>query len=129
MVGFVCYVQDEFARVSEQYREVSGGVTERSRILAQVTEDLESVKQEMDERGSSMTDGSKSHKDIISVLRRSKMNICRMFRSSRFQISAWGLGFLSEALHDFSLSHHANVRIVVLGRTSHILSLCCNFSI
>jgi estrogen-related receptor beta like 1 len=71
MVAFVCYVQDEFARVSEQYREVSGGVTERSRILAQVTEDLESVKQEMDERGSSMTDGSKSLKDIISALRRS----------------------------------------------------------
>lgn len=69
MVGFVCYMQDEFARINEQYREVSGGVTERSRILAQVTEELESVKQEMDERGSSMTDGSKSHKDIISALR------------------------------------------------------------
>lgn len=39
---------------------MSGGITERSRILAQVTEELESVKQEMDERGSSMTDGSKS---------------------------------------------------------------------
>lgn len=51
-------LQDEFARISEQYREVSGGVTERSRILAQVTEELESVKQEMDERGSSMTDGT-----------------------------------------------------------------------
>ncbi|KAJ4443521.1 intraflagellar transport protein 57 homolog [Periplaneta americana] len=51
-------LQDEFARLSEHYREVSGGVTERSRILAQVTEELESVKQEMDERGSSMTDGT-----------------------------------------------------------------------
>ncbi|PNF24819.1 Intraflagellar transport protein 57-like protein [Cryptotermes secundus] len=51
-------LQDEFARINEQYREVSGGVTERSRILAQVTEELESVKQEMDERGSSMTDGT-----------------------------------------------------------------------
>lgn len=54
--------QDEFARVNEQCREVSGGVKERSRILARVTEELESVKQEMDERGSSMTDGSKSPK-------------------------------------------------------------------
>lgn len=51
-------LQDDFARVSEQYREVSGGVTERSRKLAQITEELESVKQEMDERGSSMTDGT-----------------------------------------------------------------------
>jgi estrogen-related receptor beta like 1 len=51
-------LQDEFARMSEQYREVSGGVTERSRKLAQITEELESVKQEMDERGSSMTDGT-----------------------------------------------------------------------
>jgi estrogen-related receptor beta like 1 len=68
-------MQDEFARISEQYREVSGGVTDRSRILAHVTEELESVKQEMDERGSSMTDGSKSHEDIISALWCSKLNI------------------------------------------------------
>jgi hypothetical protein len=54
--------------VSEQYREVSGGVTERSRKLAQITEELESVKQEMDERGSSMTDGSMSQRDIMSLL-------------------------------------------------------------
>jgi len=47
--------------MSEQYHEVSGGVTERSRKLAHITEELESVKQEMDERGSSMTDGSMSH--------------------------------------------------------------------
>lgn len=59
-------MQDEYARISEQYREVSGGVTERSRVLAQVTEELESVKQEMDERGSSMTDGSKSPKIWLS---------------------------------------------------------------
>jgi estrogen-related receptor beta like 1 len=82
MVRIVCHVQDEFARISERYREVSGGVTERSRILAQVTEELESVKQEMDERGSSMTDGSKSHKLIISSLQHSKMNILHMFGSS-----------------------------------------------
>jgi estrogen-related receptor beta like 1 len=53
--------------MSERYHEVSGGVTERLRVLAQITEELESVKQEMDERGSSMTDGSKSTKNIFSL--------------------------------------------------------------
>ncbi|XP_054263754.1 intraflagellar transport protein 57 homolog [Macrosteles quadrilineatus] len=51
-------VQDELAKISEQYREVSGGVSERQKTLARITDELESVKQEMEERGSSMTDGS-----------------------------------------------------------------------
>ena len=42
----------------EQYKSVSGGVTERSRLLSQITDDLESVKSEMEDRGTSMTDGS-----------------------------------------------------------------------
>jgi len=46
------------AQAKEQYKQVSGGVTERSRLLAQLTDTLESVKSEMEERGSSMTDGS-----------------------------------------------------------------------
>ncbi|XP_067135233.1 intraflagellar transport protein 57 homolog [Centruroides vittatus] len=50
--------QDQLAQTKEQYRSVSGGVTERSRILGQITEELEQIKQEMEERGSSMTDGT-----------------------------------------------------------------------
>ena len=42
----------------EQYRSVSGGVVERSRQLAHLTDELESVKQELEERGTSMTDGT-----------------------------------------------------------------------
>ncbi len=38
--------------------KVSGGVTERSHILAQLSDNLESIKSEMEERGSSMTDGT-----------------------------------------------------------------------
>ncbi len=38
--------------------QVSGGVTERSRLLSQIADELESVKAEMEDRGSSMTDGS-----------------------------------------------------------------------
>lgn len=53
-------MQDELAKISEQYRELSGGVTERQKTLARITDELETVKQEMEERGSSMTDGSKS---------------------------------------------------------------------
>ncbi|XP_063236014.1 intraflagellar transport protein 57 homolog [Bacillus rossius redtenbacheri] len=49
-------LQDELARLTEQYRDVSGGVTERSRTLAQVSEELEAVKRDMEERGSSMND-------------------------------------------------------------------------
>lgn len=54
------------SKVKEQYRDVSGGVTERTRVLNKLMEELEHVKREMDERGSSMTDGSKDIKlDII----------------------------------------------------------------
>ena len=38
--------------------QVSGGVTERSRTLAQIADDLEAIKGEMEDRGSSMTDGT-----------------------------------------------------------------------
>ncbi|XP_037516313.1 intraflagellar transport protein 57 homolog [Rhipicephalus sanguineus] len=51
-------VQEALARTREHYRTVSGGITDRSRTLAQITEELEQIKQEMEERGSSMTDGT-----------------------------------------------------------------------
>ncbi|KAH3699822.1 hypothetical protein DPMN_074784, partial [Dreissena polymorpha] len=50
--------QDSLAETKERYRQASGGVTERSRLLAEVTEELEKIKMEMDDRGSSMTDGA-----------------------------------------------------------------------
>ncbi|XP_059139479.1 intraflagellar transport protein 57 homolog [Physella acuta] len=50
--------QDALAETKEKYRQASGGVTERSRTLAEITEELEKIKQEMDEKGTSMTDGS-----------------------------------------------------------------------
>ncbi|XP_037763497.1 intraflagellar transport protein 57 homolog isoform X3 [Chelonia mydas] len=42
----------------EKYQQGSGGVTERTRTLSEITEVLEKVKQEMEEKGSSMTDGA-----------------------------------------------------------------------
>ena len=44
-------LQDKLAATKEQYRQVSGGVTERSNTLAQIADELESVKSEMEERG------------------------------------------------------------------------------
>uniref|UniRef100_A0A1B6CE44 Intraflagellar transport protein 57 homolog n=1 Tax=Clastoptera arizonana TaxID=38151 RepID=A0A1B6CE44_9HEMI len=52
-------IQSELAKVMEQYKDVNGGVTERQRLLNQLTDSLEATKQEMEERGSSMTDGCK----------------------------------------------------------------------
>ncbi|CAL8090010.1 unnamed protein product [Calicophoron daubneyi] len=51
-------IQDSLTEVTMKYRDASGGITERSRTLAEISEELERVKNEMDERGSSMTDGS-----------------------------------------------------------------------
>ncbi|CAD1476996.1 unnamed protein product, partial [Heterotrigona itama] len=51
-------LQDELSKIKEQYRDASGGVTERTRIFNKLSEELEHVKKEMDERGSSMTDGT-----------------------------------------------------------------------
>ncbi|KAF4522882.1 hypothetical protein B566_EDAN012936 [Ephemera danica] len=66
-------VQAELARTKEHYKEVSGGVQlgvsfaiylfdvvakERSRTLGMISDELDLVKQEMEERGVSMTDGT-----------------------------------------------------------------------
>ncbi|XP_054760135.1 intraflagellar transport protein 57 homolog [Lytechinus pictus] len=69
--------QDGLAEVKEQYRQASGGVTDRTRQLAEVTEELERIKQEMEERGSSMTDGSPLVK-IKQALQRLKNEVIQM---------------------------------------------------
>uniref|UniRef100_A0A8C6WV35 Intraflagellar transport protein 57 homolog n=1 Tax=Neogobius melanostomus TaxID=47308 RepID=A0A8C6WV35_9GOBI len=50
--------QAQLREVKERYQQASGGVTERTRVLAEISEELEKVKQEMEERGSSMSDGA-----------------------------------------------------------------------
>lgn len=45
--------------MNEHYKSLSNGITERQDTLLKITEQLDIIKQEMDERGSSMTDGSK----------------------------------------------------------------------
>ncbi|XP_070548078.1 intraflagellar transport protein 57 homolog [Ptychodera flava] len=77
LLGEFRHMQDSLAEVKEQYRQASGGVTERSRALAEVSEDLEKIKQDMEERGSSMTDGAPLVK-IKQALQRLKTEITQM---------------------------------------------------
>lgn len=51
-------LQDQLFKVKDTYKSISGGVAERNRQLSILTDRLETVKQQMEERGSSMTDGS-----------------------------------------------------------------------
>nr|BAG60977.1 unnamed protein product [Homo sapiens] len=50
--------QAQLSEAKERYQQGNGGVTERTRLLSEVMEELEKVKQEMEEKGSSMTDGA-----------------------------------------------------------------------
>lgn len=51
-------LQDQLSKVKDNYKNISTGVAERNRELYKLNDRLESVKQQMEERGSSMTDGS-----------------------------------------------------------------------
>ncbi|CAG9832260.1 unnamed protein product [Diabrotica balteata] len=51
-------LQDQLSKLKDTYKNVSTGVAERNRELHKLTEKLETVKQQMEERGSSMTDGT-----------------------------------------------------------------------
>ena len=48
--------QDRLAGVSERYKQASTGVTELSKAMARLSEELDTVKAEMEERGTNMTD-------------------------------------------------------------------------
>uniref|UniRef100_A0A4W4FM56 Intraflagellar transport protein 57 homolog n=1 Tax=Electrophorus electricus TaxID=8005 RepID=A0A4W4FM56_ELEEL len=50
--------QSKLSEAKELYQHGSGGVTDRTRTLAEISEELEKVKQEMEEKGSSMSDGA-----------------------------------------------------------------------
>ncbi|XP_018530473.1 intraflagellar transport protein 57 homolog [Lates calcarifer] len=69
--------QAKLSEVKERYQQGSGGVTERTRILAEISEELDKVKQEMEEKGSSMSDGAPVVK-IKQSLTKLKMEIVQM---------------------------------------------------
>lgn len=51
-------IQDELAEIKERYHQASGGLTKRSQTLAVLSEELEKVKSDMEEKGSTMTDNA-----------------------------------------------------------------------
>ncbi|MBN3299229.1 intraflagellar transport protein 57 homolog [Amia ocellicauda] len=69
--------QSQLSEAKERYQQGSGGVTERTRVLAEITEELEKVKQEMEEKGSSMSDGAPVVK-IKQSLTKLKQEILQM---------------------------------------------------
>ncbi|XP_039978984.1 intraflagellar transport protein 57 homolog [Xiphias gladius] len=69
--------QAKLSEVKERYRQASGGVTEKTRVLAEISEELEKVKQEMEEKGSSMSDGAPVVK-IKQSLTKLKQEIVRI---------------------------------------------------
>uniref|UniRef100_A0A0N4ZBA0 Intraflagellar transport protein 57 homolog n=1 Tax=Parastrongyloides trichosuri TaxID=131310 RepID=A0A0N4ZBA0_PARTI len=50
--------QDRLAENSQQYKESSTGLTQRSEILSRLTEDIDQLKQQVEEQGSKNTDGA-----------------------------------------------------------------------
>ncbi|PWA13950.1 hypothetical protein CCH79_00018077 [Gambusia affinis] len=50
--------QAQLSEAKESYRQASVGVMARTRVLAEISEELEKVKQEMEDKGSSMSDGA-----------------------------------------------------------------------
>ncbi|XP_033119673.1 intraflagellar transport protein 57 homolog [Anneissia japonica] len=70
-------MQDSLAEAKEQYRQASGGVTDRTKVLAEISEELDKIKMEMEEKGSSMTDGSPLVK-VKQALQRLKNEILQM---------------------------------------------------
>nr|XP_046263762.1 intraflagellar transport protein 57 homolog [Scatophagus argus] len=69
--------QAKLSEAKECYQQASGGVTERTRVLAEISEELEKVKQEMEEKGSSMSDGAPVVK-IKQSLTKLKQEIVQM---------------------------------------------------
>ncbi|XP_075954545.1 intraflagellar transport protein 57 homolog isoform X1 [Anarhichas minor] len=69
--------QAKLSEAKERYQQASGGVTERTRVLAEISEELEKVKQEMEEKGSSMSDGAPVVK-IKQSLNKLKQEILQM---------------------------------------------------
>ncbi|XP_069769404.1 intraflagellar transport protein 57 homolog [Narcine bancroftii] len=69
--------QAQLSEAKDRYQRGSGGVTERTKLLSEISEELEKVKQDMEEKGSSMTDGTPLVK-IKQALTKLKQEITQM---------------------------------------------------
>lgn len=60
--SLILWSQELYSKVNNRYRELNCGVIERQRKLAKISEELESIKKEMEERGTVMSDRSEFHR-------------------------------------------------------------------
>lgn len=51
-------LKNQLKTIEDEYQKASSGVAGKSRILSDISDELESIKTEMEERGTAMTDGS-----------------------------------------------------------------------
>ena len=108
--------QDNLAQAKEKYKQGSGGVTEHSRTLAEITEELEKVKMDMEERGNSMTDGAPLVR-IKQTLNRLKNECIQM----DIRIGVIEHVLMQARLRDRNLMHKdMNKQVVMHGRLSHL---------
>jgi len=97
--------KDELARVNEHYKTLSNGVVKRQDTLLKITEKLDIIKQEMDERGSSMTDGTPliNIKKAIATIRTDIMEM-------DVRIGVLQHGFFMSKVHEKSVIQDTIIR-------------------
>ncbi|KAK8739697.1 hypothetical protein OTU49_003151 [Cherax quadricarinatus] len=93
-------LQNVAAESREQYRLVSTKLVEKSHELAQISDELDRVKHEMEERGSSMTDGTPL------------VNIRKALTRVRQEITAMDvrIGVVEQKLLQAKLKHKSNMQ-------------------
>ena len=108
--------QDHLAQAKEKYKQGSGGVTEHSQTLADITEELEKVKMDMEERGNSMTDGAPLVR-IKQTLNSLKVECIQM----DIRIGVIEHVLMQARLRDRNLMHKdMNKEVAMHGRLSHL---------
>lgn len=55
--------QDKRAEARERYKSASGGVNERTESLQRISEDIDQLKQQIEEQGAKTTDGGRSRRE------------------------------------------------------------------
>ncbi|XP_019714101.1 intraflagellar transport protein 57 homolog [Hippocampus comes] len=80
--------QAQLGQVKEQYRQASEGLTEKARILAEMDDELKRVKQETEERNSSVSDGAPlvNIKRCMATQKQEMVQLEKMIASQRLQM-------------------------------------------
>lgn len=89
------YLLQVLAQAKEQQRQAGASLVEKTRALAQLTEELEGVKAEMETRGSSMTDGA----PLVSI-KRALARVRREIGGMDVMIGVLQQGLLQAAVKD-----------------------------